>query len=207
MDGAAYDALIVAGGSARRLGGADKPALDVGGQSLLARVVGATADAEQLVVVGPRRPLPERHEAVTWCVEDPAGGGPVAAIATGLLHTRADVVVVLAADLPWVAPAVPVLRATVGAAVGATVGAADVAVLVDGSGRRNHLAAAWRRTALVAAVDRLGEPSGARVRDLFATVRVAAVPDPHGWGRDCDTWDDVAAARSAAQDASRSSPA
>ncbi|WP_439951655.1 NTP transferase domain-containing protein, partial [Actinomadura kijaniata] len=45
--------MILAGGEARRLGGADKPAAAVGGRPLLAWVAEAAAGARRLVVVGP----------------------------------------------------------------------------------------------------------------------------------------------------------
>ncbi|MFE1500369.1 NTP transferase domain-containing protein, partial [Streptomyces albidoflavus] len=41
----AYDAVVLAGGAARRLGGSDKPAVRVGGRPLLDRVLGACPDA------------------------------------------------------------------------------------------------------------------------------------------------------------------
>lgn len=94
-----YDAVILAGGAARRLAGADKPGLLVGGVSLLDRVLGAVAGAGRIVVAGPTRPT--RREVV-WVREDPPGGGPVAGLAAALPRVRADVVVLLAADLPFV---------------------------------------------------------------------------------------------------------
>jgi molybdopterin-guanine dinucleotide biosynthesis protein A len=181
-----WDALVLAGGQARRLAGADKPALLVGGRTLLDRAVDAVAAAGRVVVVGPRRPLDHQVE---WCREDPPGGGPVAAIAAGLPHTTAEVVVVLAADLPSVAPAVPVLVRTLAES------GADVAMLADTTGRANHLAAAWRRAALASALAATAQPHGAAVRSLLVDATVVLVPDEAGWGRDCDTWDDVAAAR------------
>jgi MobA-like NTP transferase domain len=232
-DRTGYDAIVLAGGAARRLGGADKPALAVGGVSLLERVVAACADAGTVVVVGPPRPL---DRAVRWTREHPAGAGPVAAIAAGLPLTTRTLVAVLAADLPFIAPALPLLRAAVEAERGAendprslppetaadsesrrlpphtaadsesrrlpTNSAADsdggkrsdVAVLVDGSGRRNTLAAVWRRAALVAALERIGDPAGVPVRRLFDGVSCADVIDDGGWGRDCDSWDDLAKA-------------
>lgn len=181
-----YDALVLAGGSARRLTGADKPAQLVGGRSLLQRAVSAVGDADRIVVVGPRRPL---DREVMWCREDPPGGGPLAAIAAGLALTSAEVVVVLAADLPHVAPAVPVLVRTIADS------ATDVAMLVDETGRANHLAAAWRRDRLAAALASIGSPAGAAVRSLLSGARATYVPDEAGWGLDCDTWADLAAAR------------
>ncbi|MGW0901366.1 NTP transferase domain-containing protein, partial [Streptomyces goshikiensis] len=40
-----YDAIVLAGGAARRLGGVDKPALPVGARTLLDRVLDACPDA------------------------------------------------------------------------------------------------------------------------------------------------------------------
>ncbi|WP_433857230.1 DUF6457 domain-containing protein [Streptomyces kronopolitis] len=93
-----YDALVLAGGAARRLGGADKPALSVGGRPLLDRVLAACPDAARTVVVGPGRPT---VRPVVRALEDPPGGGPLAALEAGLRHTTAPVVLVLSADLPF----------------------------------------------------------------------------------------------------------
>jgi len=182
----AFDAIVLAGGAARRLGGMDKPGLLVGGITLLARVLAAVDAAGVVVVVGPPRPdLPAR---VACCREDPPGGGPVAAIAAGLEQVSADAVMVLAADLPHVGPAVPALLAALGACT------ADAAALVDEAGRRNHLCAAWRTDSLRAAVVAVGAPQGVSMRALVASATMIDIVDTHGWGRDCDTWDDVAAA-------------
>src|SRR3954453_2698201 len=182
---AVYDAIVLAGGRARRLGGAPKPQLTVGGRRLLDHVLDAVRDAEQLVVVGPEQPV---ERPVVWCREGPPGGGPVAALAAGWARTPADVVLLLAADLPWIAPAVPVLRAAVPGR--------GAAVLIDADGRVNYLAAAWWRPALTGALAEVGAVQGASMRSLVARVPVVEVPDAQGWGRDCDTWDDLARARS-----------
>jgi molybdopterin-guanine dinucleotide biosynthesis protein A len=181
----AFDAIVLAGGRASRLGGADKPQLKVAGQSLLDRAVGAVRDAATIVVVGPEQPVTGQ---VRFCREDPPGGGPVAAIAAGLPQTSADVVVVLAADLPWIAPAVPLLIAALPVS--------GTAVLLDASGRANYLAAAWRRTSLATALAGLGDPVGASARALAGAAEQVYVADRDGWGRDCDTWEDLAEARS-----------
>jgi Molybdopterin-guanine dinucleotide biosynthesis protein A len=179
-----YDAIVLAGGAGRRMGGIDKPALRVGGATLLDRALVAVAGAARVVVVGPARPV---SRAVRFCLEDPPGGGPVAALAAGVPLTGAEVVVVLAADLPRVAPAVPLLLAAVPAS--------GVAVLRDADGRDNYLAAAWRRASLVGALGAATIPEGMSMRELLAGVPVVAVADEDGWARDCDTWDDLASAR------------
>ena len=187
-----YDTVVLAGGAARRLSGADKPGLDLDGRSLLARVVAACVGASRIVVVGPEREVPVGITAeILWTTETPPGAGPVAAIEAGLVQTRASLVVVLAADLPWIAPALPVLLAAVEGA--------DVAVLVDASGRRNLLAAAWQRAALEAAVASVPQLAGAAVRQLFEGVHCVEVPDAGAWGQDCDTWEDLAQARERAK--------
>lgn len=94
----AYDAVVLAGGSARRLGGADKPGVRVGGRALLDRVLAACADAADTVVVAEPRAT---ARPVRWAREDPPGGGPLAALDAGLRHTTAPYVVVLSADLPF----------------------------------------------------------------------------------------------------------
>lgn len=180
-----FDAIVLAGGASRRMRGLDKPTLEVGGISLLERALAAVSDAARTVVVGPARPV---TRAVIWRREEPVGGGPVAAIAAGLAAVHADVVVVLAADQPDVAPAVPALRTALD-------GPADVTCLVDPDGRMNYLAAAWRTAALRAALAALGAPNGAPVRALMADRALITVPDAAGWGRDCDTWDELTAAR------------
>ncbi|GAB3898809.1 hypothetical protein GCM10027612_57670 [Microbispora bryophytorum subsp. camponoti] len=67
----AYDAVILAGGRAERLGGADKPGALVGGLPLVERVVAAVRDARAVVVVGPPRDMP----GVLFTREDPRAAG------------------------------------------------------------------------------------------------------------------------------------
>ena len=181
-----YDAVVLAGGGARRLGGVDKPGLEVGGATLLDRVLSAVADAARVVVVGPQRPV---GRDVVWAREDPPGGGPAAALAAGLVHVHAATVVVLAADLPFLDPrTVAVLRA---AAEGE-----DGAVLVDDEGRDQVLTSCWStpRVRERATGDLAGQPLRALLRGL-APVRLPA-PDPRAV-QDVDTPEDLERARSA----------
>lgn len=193
----AYDAIVLAGGAARRLGGADKPRLTVGGRSLLDRVLAACAGARSTVVVGPAPSGGAVAGGPRWTREQPPGGGPLAAVAAGLAQPalRAPVVLLLAADLPFLD------GATVRRLVGA-VGAADAlgagveaAVLVDADGRDQPLAAAYRSAALRAGLAALGDPSGLPLRRLTGGLRTARLADPDGAAVDCDTWDELAGAR------------
>ena len=84
-----FGIIILAGGRATRLDGADKPGLVVGGRTLLAAVVaaGTEAGARRIVVVGPDRP-DIAHDAgapaVRFVREEPPGSGPVPALRRGL---------------------------------------------------------------------------------------------------------------------------
>ncbi|HSY15824.1 MAG TPA: NTP transferase domain-containing protein [Jatrophihabitantaceae bacterium] len=185
-----FDAVVLAGDSSVRLGGLDKPMLIVGGRPLLLHVLDAVRDADRRVVVGPVRAIPADFAGhLDWCREDPPGGGPVAAIAAAMPLTGAGVVVLLAADLPQVAPAVPLLIEAL------TAGRSDVAALRDASGRINFLACAWRRTALVNRLEAMSGRPNMAMRTLFEDASMIAVDDAGGWSVDCDTWDDVARAR------------
>jgi molybdopterin-guanine dinucleotide biosynthesis protein A len=180
------DAIVLAGGLARRLEGADKPALEFGGVTLLDRVIEACAEAADVVCVGPIRPT---RRTVRWTREDPPGAGPVAALAAGLeLTLETPLVLVLAADLPF-------LTAKLIHSLWTGAADHDGAVLVDREGRDQWLAACYRREALTGAIDRLaaerGGTAGLSLRRLLAGFELARVPDPDGQSFDCDTWEDV----------------
>jgi molybdopterin-guanine dinucleotide biosynthesis protein A len=69
----AFDAVVLAGGRAARLGGVDKPRLVVGQRTLLGSVVSAVteAGASRVVVVGPQRPA-----ALDSATGSPGTGSP-----------------------------------------------------------------------------------------------------------------------------------
>ncbi|MGX1848974.1 NTP transferase domain-containing protein [Streptomyces sp. NPDC055299] len=196
-----YDAIVLAGGAARRLGGADKPALSVGGRPLLDRVLAACPDAARTVVVGPGRPT---VRPVVRALEDPPGGGPLAALEAGLRHTTAAVVLVLSADLPFLTTAtVHRLLATAtadGPGPGGGDAPCDGAMLRDASGRDQPLVAAYRAGPLRRELARLraghGTLAGLPLRALGAELLLVRVPDARSTASfDCDTWEDISAAR------------
>jgi molybdenum cofactor guanylyltransferase len=168
-----FAAVLLAGGRGSRLGGVHKPALVVDGRSLLDRALAAVPDADPVVVVGPRTPT---SRTVLWTREEPAGGGPVAALAAGLAQIG-DVaeVAVLATDLAGVTAAtVRRLRAA---------RTADGAVLDDG--HRQWLIGVWRTDTLRAALP--AEPSGAALRSVLGALDHTPVPALHGESGDVDT--------------------
>ncbi|MEV0602460.1 NTP transferase domain-containing protein [Streptomyces sp. NPDC050315] len=194
-----YDTIVLAGGAARRLGGADKPALAVGGRSLLDRVLAACPGAARTVVVGPERPT---ARPVMTTREDPPGAGPVAALDAGLRHTTAGTVLVLSADLPFLTAGTvdALLAAGAGPGPGESPGHADGALLVDGDGRDQPLVAAYRAEALRRALETLraerGGLDGLPLRALLAELTVRRVRDDTAAASfDCDTWEALSAAR------------
>jgi molybdopterin-guanine dinucleotide biosynthesis protein A len=186
-----YTAVVLAGGRAARLGGRAKPQLEVGGRTILARVLDAVADASTRIVVGPDQPAPAD---VVLVREEPPGGGPVAALRAGLAPVTDDVVVVLAGDLPFLTPAVvaALLERLTGEGV----------LVVDDTGRDQLLLGAWRTAALRAVLPTAGGPTS--LRKVFAPLAVRRLrPDPvpgapPPW-LDCDTPADLERARSLAQ--------
>ncbi|NLU68644.1 NTP transferase domain-containing protein [Streptomyces sp. HNM0574] len=190
-----HDAVVLAGGGARRLGGTDKPAVTVGGRTLLDRVLTACAGAATTVVVGPRRPT---ARAVAWAREDPPGGGPLPALDAGLRHTTADTVLVLSADLPFLTP--DTVTSLLDALAGPGTESAEGAVLDDG--RDQPLVAAYEAEALRRELALLrteyGYLAGLPLRLLLPALRLRRVPAPAGSERllDCDTWEDIGTARS-----------
>lgn len=188
---AAYDAVVLAGGAARRLGGADKPGVRVGGRALLDRVLAACAGARTTVVVAGPRPT---ARPVIWAREEPPGGGPLAALDAGLRHTTAGHVVLLSADLPFLdRRTVEGLLASLGG------GTADGVLLTDSDGRDQPLVAAYRtaslRRELTALTGRHGALTGLPLRRLTGALDLTRISGPVA-SFDCDTWDDIATARS-----------
>src|SRR4051795_1003271 len=133
-----FAAVVLAGGRAARLGGRPKPQLDVGGRSMLSTVLAAVDGAVPRVVVGPPQQVPP---GVLLVREEPPGGGPVPALAAGLAAVGdAEVVAVLAADLPFVTPAlVTGLRERL---------TGDGVLVVDDAGRDQLLLGVWRTETL-----------------------------------------------------------
>ncbi|MGW1009677.1 DUF6457 domain-containing protein [Streptomyces termitum] len=215
----AHDAVVLAGGAARRLGGVDKPGVRVGGRPLLDRVLAACAGAGRTVVVGDPRPT---VRPVGWTREENPGSGPVAALDAGLTALRTpttgtptgpttgtpagptpEVLLALSADLPFLdGSTVRRLLAALDADP-----EAEAALLTDAGGRRQPLVAAYRTGPLRRALDAARAAhqglDGLPLRTLTAGLRLVEVPaDPAAplASFDCDTWEDIATARARIRD-------
>ncbi|MGX5696658.1 DUF6457 domain-containing protein [Agromyces soli] len=206
--GVAFDAIVLAGGRSSRLGGCAKAELVIGGARLVDRAVAAAsaAGAGRTVVVGPDS---LRVAGALIAREEPAFGGPVAAIGAGLAALSSagsdeSWVLVLSCDLVRPAEAARVLvRHLDDHAIGRSrqdARAPQASGLHLDDGRPQWLAAVYRREALATALDALGDPTDASMRALVGSLRLIAVADPAGLSADVDTWQDVGDARRALEE-------
>lgn len=186
-----FDAIVLAGGRSSRMH-TDKLALEIGETSLLDHALAATVSARNTIVVGPRRPT--QRENLSWTTEQPPGSGPASAIVHALSMVGESIVVVIAADVPFAATAIPRLLAALQTH--------DAAMLVDDAGRRQPLIAAY-------ATRQLRERSAGEtwvdksVRSLVEGLDIVDVAARGAESLDCDTPDDLARARAAAQPQAR----
>jgi molybdopterin-guanine dinucleotide biosynthesis protein A len=186
----------------------------------------AAAGTKRLIIVGPLRPgavqaglaaLAAGRPRWLVCVrEEPPGGGPVAALRRGLAEVSAPWLALLAADLPFLtaahlaallapdvsAPdvsAADVSAADRPAADGAAAAAVAGVVLADAAGRPQWLTSCWRASELRTA---LAAYNGDSLHALLAPLRpgLTRLGTASGAGPpwlDCDTPDELAAARRA----------
>jgi len=183
------DAIILAGGRAARLGGATKPELTLAGRRLLDYALEAARGARRTVVVAPDSIAVPPGVART--MENPAHGGPVAAIGAGfaaLAHDTAPAqyVLLLSCDAPAAVPAVARMYAAL-AAAGDEV---DGAVLSD-DGRPQWLISIVRTAVLGSRLAELAPLPGRSMRALMAEFVLVSVPARGAESRDVDTWDDL----------------
>ena len=185
------DAVVLAGGRARRLDGAAKPHVLLDGRALLAHVLDGLAESglvRRVAVVGPPDVAVPSAVPLVQVQEDPPFGGPVAGIAAGLAvlddttgrapahrdagsplragtaRSAGDMVAVVACDVPGGARMLPAL-----------VGALQAAPAADGAcaraeGRDQWLLAVYRRSALAGALCALVAERG-ELSDAFVAER------------------------------------
>lgn len=170
-----WAAVILTGGTAVRLDGADKASLELDGRTLLEHALSAVTDAAEVVVVGDEVPT---TRPVTFRREDPPNGGPAAGLVAGLVHPRDTLV--LAVDMPHVT------ARTVGR-LWASAEGHDGATLVGPDGRRRLVlaltASALRHTPT--------EAHGLSIRAFTQDLDLAEVPAEGDEARGVDTWADL----------------
>ena len=176
-----FAAVVLAGGQASRLGGADKASIELGGRSLLERALDAVVDAGEVVVVGHQVPT---ERPVTFVLEDPRHGGPAAGLLTGRdsLLRRFPTIAVLAVDMPHLTSST--FRRLHEAAVGH-----EGAVLTR-EGRR-QLAFVVETARLDAVRPDREAQHGLAIRALLDQLDLVDVASVGPEARDIDTWSDL----------------
>lgn len=182
-----FDAVIVAGGKGRRMGGVSKADLEVAGERLLDRVLRSASGARTRVVVG----TTEVPDGVLRTMEDPPGTGPAAGVAAGLaaIAEPAEWTLVLACDLPDAPAAVYQLLLALPSAPEE----ADGLCLVAPDGTYQPLAAIYRTEALLGAYRAYGDPQNRSIRGVVRQLRLEGVDPGSASVVDLDTPEDLAA--------------
>jgi molybdopterin-guanine dinucleotide biosynthesis protein A len=99
-------AAIIAGGPARRLGGATKPLLEIAGRAVADRQLAVLRPIFSRLLVVANDPAPWRARGVEVVPDRVAGAGPLAGISAALaVAGDQEAVVCLAGDLPFLSPA------------------------------------------------------------------------------------------------------
>lgn len=168
-----WNAIILAGGRASRLGGIDKSALVFEGSTLLDRAVASVAAASSVMVLDGR-------------TESPRYAGPAAATIAGLnafARPRARWTAVIAADLPFVGSAMPLLLAAL-----ETAPYTGGVIAVDDDGRRQPLLAIYSTASLaLAGAEARGTLENLGMMRLISPIHLLEVPVPSGLCADVDT--------------------
>src|SRR3954453_12211003 len=100
-------AAILAGGGGRRMGGAVKGLLEVGGSAIVLREVSALAQvADEILLVAAdlepwRETLAQTQTPVRLVADRQPGQGPLAGLDAAFAATGADAVLVVGSDLPF----------------------------------------------------------------------------------------------------------
>lgn len=189
-------AIILSGGRSNRFGGVHKPAVELGGATVISRILGAvrTADPDAEVwVAGPRDGLSAREqESVHSVVEEPAFAGPLAGIAAACAAvldassaTPADVTLVLAGDMPLIT------ADHLGDLIDACRRTGSPAAGTDDRGNTQFLCAAWPTELLLSRLDAVGDPTNGAVKWLFSGLAPTLVDVDPGVVVDFDTVEDL----------------
>ena len=178
-----WDAIVLAGGQGSRLGGIDKAALEIGGETLLTRTLRAVAGADRVIVVGDPSTGSGSGlgEGTVVVQEEPRFAGPAAAIGAGMAEVAAPYVLVVACDQPFLAEAVDML---LDAASG------DGVVAIDPDGRRQHLMSVLSSDAERASIATQPTLVDLSVRVLLSPLELTEVAVPARAALDIDTWHD-----------------
>jgi len=180
------DSIIVAGGSATRMGGADKAMLPLGlgGNALIADVI-QSCPGKVFIVGYPREIGTVTNELVTWVADLNPGGGPAAGIWSGITQVSSEYVFISAADQT-------LSSETVGNLIAAATGNDGAwAIRSDGSGQP---LCACVRTELLRELLASTQGVNQSPLRLLSNLEMVGVNVNPNQVVDFDTWQDVAKA-------------
>jgi molybdopterin-guanine dinucleotide biosynthesis protein A len=169
-----WSVIVLSGGTNKRFG-SDKSAALLHGVTLLEHVLSFIPAGIKTVIVGKD------------VFEEPPLGGPVAGIARGLEDIDAEFVAIAAVDMPFGSALFPQLLDAIDH---------DAAMPVDGAGFKQPLCGIYRRTSLLSALEKLGNPHAQSMRALCEFLVIDEVQvDPRAL-LDIDTPADLISAHS-----------
>lgn len=193
-------AIILSGGRSNRFGGVHKPAVELGGTTVISRILGTVRTVDPLAevwVAGPTDGLSQAEtESVHAIREEPVFAGPLAGIAAACSAVRAsesaagagesaDVTLVLAGDMPLITVG------HLGELMAACRRAGLPATGTDDRGKTQFLCAAWPTALLLARVESIPDPVDGAVRLLFAGLEPTLVDVEPSVVADFDTAADL----------------
>lgn len=188
-------ALVLAGGQARRIGGGDKPLLDLAGQSMLGHILAALSQETERIAISANGD-PARFAAFARPVLGDgafAGQGPLAGVLAGLdwaAELGAEVLLTVPGDTPLIP-------------MGLAGALAPAPATATSGGRAHHLVALWPVAARGTLRQMLSEPGSHGVARFGATIACRFVDFPlRPWDPflNVNTAADLAAARAIMED-------
>lgn len=170
--------VIVAGGRSTRFGEADKATADLAGIPMVRRVADRLASTVDALVVNCRvdqvaaieAALEDYPHEVTFAPDPEPDLGPMVGIRTGLAATHRDYAVVVACDMPFIAP--PLVEHLFDRAAGH-----DAAVPKLSDGWFQTTQAVYRSEPMVAACDRALERDERRIVAAFEDLDLIVVDE------------------------------
>lgn len=181
-------AVILAGGSARRMGGGDKALLDLGGQPMIARVIGRLGLADIAINANgdPSRFAPFGRPVLDDGVF--AGQGPLAGVLAGL-DWAAGLDAAALLTVPGDTPFIP---------LGLAAALSPAPSCAASNGQAHHLVALWPLACRKTLRALLAVPGRRDIRHFAASIGVRVVDFPSGkWDPyvNINTPEDLATAR------------
>jgi len=169
-----WSAIVLSGGTNKRFG-SDKSAALLHDVTLLDHVLRFIPHNIKTVIVGKD------------VFEEPPLGGPVAGITCGLKEIDTEFVAVAAVDMPYGASLFTQLLDAI---------EHDAAMPIDAQGFKQPLCGIYRRTSLLAAIEKLGNPHGQSMRALCDLLVIDPVQADANVLLDIDTPQDLISAHS-----------